>query len=225
MLVESDRRSNRHWRASSSPVVHGDGSHDPKARLSDSLSGNRPAFGAGPVSLGNGTVGGNRMECCRPGSRGEWYADMEVSGGLTTDKPKPYWQPDWRAQHDRLLAASSAMPERIPLFISGDLHAVGETRIAATDGIDLARNSVVSVLSGPLGTGVGWPSASRGTGATTPGGLLVDEVLPTTEENGFLIVHLTPEDITIRFFKWRHDPVEKIDTLEPFSAVEPRLTA
>jgi hypothetical protein len=52
-----------------------------------------------------------------------------------------------------------------------------------------------------------------------------DEVLPTTEENGILIINLTPEDITICFFKWRHDPVKKIDILEPFSAVEPRLTA
>jgi hypothetical protein len=115
-----------------------------------------------------------------------------------------------------LLAASSAMRERIPLFISGDLHAVGETRIAATSGIDLTGNPVVSVLSGPLGTGVGWPSASRGTRAMTPGGLVVDELLPTIEENGFLIVDLTPQNITIRFFKWRHDSVEMIDSLEPF---------
>jgi hypothetical protein len=154
------------------------------------------------------------------GKWGEWYADIEAKGGLTTDKPKPYWQPGWRAQHDRLLAASSAMRERIPLFISGDLHAVGETRIVATSGIDLTRNPVVSVLSGPLGTGVGWPSASRGTRAMTPGGLVVDEVLPTIEENGFLIVDLTPEDITIRFFKWRHDSVEMIDSLEPFRTTQ-----
>jgi hypothetical protein len=38
-------------------------------------------------------------------------------------------------------------------------------------------------------------------------------------------VDLTPEDITICFFKWRHDPVEKIDTLESFGTVDPRLAA
>ena len=71
------------------------------------------------------------------GKWGEWYADMEADGGVTTSKPKPYWQPGWRAQHDRLLQAASAMRGRIPLFVSGDLHAIGETRIAATSGIPL----------------------------------------------------------------------------------------
>jgi hypothetical protein len=151
------------------------------------------------------------------GKWGEWYADMEADGGVSTSKPKPYWQPGWRAQHDRLLQAASAMRGRIPLFVSGDLHAIGETRIAATSGIDLKRNPVVSVLSGPLGTaGYGWPSFFRGTRGMTPGGLVVDEVQPTVEENGFLIADLTPEDITLRFFKWRYDPVESIDTLQPF---------
>jgi hypothetical protein len=151
------------------------------------------------------------------GKWGEWYADMEANGRVTTSKPKPYWQPGWRAQHDRLLQASSAMRGRIPLFVSGDLHAIGETRIAATSGIDLKANPVVSVLSGPLGTaGYGWPSFFRGTRGMTPGALVVDEVQPTIEENGFLIADLTPETITLRFFKWRYDPVESIDTIEPF---------
>ena len=83
------------------------------------------------------------------------------------------------------------MRGRIPLFISGDLHAIGETRISATNRIDLTRNPVISVLSGPLGTaGYGWPSFFRGTRGMTPGGLAVYEVLPTIEENGFLIADL-----------------------------------
>jgi hypothetical protein len=142
---------------------------------------------------------------------------MEADGGVTTSKPKPYWQPGWRAQHDRLLQAASAMRGRIPLFVSGDLHAIGETRIAATNGIDLKRNPVISVLSGPIGTAdYGWPSFFRGTRGMTPGALVVDEVQPTIEENGFLIADLTPEDITLRFFKWRYDPVDSIETMEPF---------
>jgi hypothetical protein len=155
------------------------------------------------------------------GKWAEWYADMEVDGAVSTRKPKPYWQPGWRAQHDRLLQSSSDMRTRIPLFISGDLHATGETRIAATSRIDLKRNPVVSVLSGPLGTaGYGWPSFFRGTRGMTPGGLVVDEVLPTIEENGFLIADLTPDDITLRFFKWRYDPAETIDTLEAFRTTQ-----
>ena len=151
------------------------------------------------------------------GKWGEWYGDMEADGKVTTSKPKPYWQPGWRAQHDRLLQASSDMRTRVPLFISGDLHAIGETRIAGTGGIELKRNPVVSVLSGPLGTaGYGWPSFFRGTRGMTPAGLVADEVQPTIEENGFLIADFTPDDITLRFFRWRYDPVEKIDNLEPF---------
>jgi hypothetical protein len=155
------------------------------------------------------------------GKWGEWYADMEVDGAVSTSKPKPYWQDGWRAQHDRLLQASSNMRTRIPLFVSGDLHAIGETRIAATNRIDLKRNPVVAVLSGPLGTaGYGWPSFFRGTRGMTPAGLIVDEAQPTIEENGFLIADLTPDDITLRFFKWRYEAAEKIDTLEPFRTTQ-----
>jgi isochorismate hydrolase len=48
----------------------------------------------------------------------------------------------------------------------------------------------------------------------------VDEVQPTIEENGFLILDLTPESMTLRFFKWRYDPVERIDALEPFRTTQ-----
>jgi hypothetical protein len=157
------------------------------------------------------------------GKWGEWYADMEADGGVTTSKPKPYWQPGWRAQHDRLLQAASAMRGRIPLFISGDLHAIGETRIGATGSIDFKNNPITSVLSGPIGTaGYGWPSFFRGTRGMTPAGLLVDEVQPTIEENGFLILDIVPDSVTLRFFKWRYDPVENIDTLEPFRTTQLR---
>ena len=46
----------------------------------------------------------------------------------------------------------------------------------------------------------------------------MDETLAPIEENGFSIVDFTPDEITIRFFKWkyRRDSVEAIDKLEPF---------
>jgi phosphodiesterase/alkaline phosphatase D-like protein len=151
------------------------------------------------------------------GKWGEWYGDIEAKGGLTTDKPKPYWQAGWRAQHDRLLHASSRMAGRIPLFVSGDLHAIGETRIRRTGEIDLTANPVVSILSGPLGTdSYGWPSFFRRMSPQTPSGLQVEETQSPLEENGFLIVDLTAEAITVRYFKWRYEDVAKIDTLEPF---------
>ena len=132
-------------------------------------------------------------------------------------------------QAEAVLAAGLARPAR-SLAAGGICHArpysiihfggpdaIGETRIGATGGIDLKQNPVTCVLSGPLGTaGYGWPSFFRGTRGMTPAGHTVDEVQPTIEENGFLILDLTPESMTLRFFKWRHDPVASIDSLEPF---------
>jgi hypothetical protein len=153
------------------------------------------------------------------GKWGEWYPDMD--GGrqqLTTKIPKPYWQAGWRLQHDRLLQASSAMRGRVPLFISGDMHSIGEARVFKTYGIDLRANPVVAVLPGPVGTGrPGWPSLVRGLRALPPEGLEVDEGLPALEENGFLIADFTPERITLRYFKWKLGmPEASLDALEPF---------
>jgi hypothetical protein len=153
------------------------------------------------------------------GKWGEWYADMDDgTQGLTTKIPKAYWQSGWRLQHDRLLQASSSMRGRIPLFISGDLHALGEAKILASSGIDMRRNPVISVLPGPVGTGrPGWPSLVRGLRALPPAGLEVEEGLPTLEENGFTIADFTPERVTLRYFSWKLGrPEAALDTLEPF---------
>ena len=63
----------------------------------------------------------------------------------------------------------------IPLFLSGDLHALAEGRIQRYGNLDLRRNPVVSVLTGPISTGPkAWPSAWRGTPPRTPSGIEVD---------------------------------------------------
>src|ERR1700730_304410 len=47
------------------------------------------------------------------GKWGEWYPDvLDADGKLTVAKPKPYWQSGWLKQHDRLIAAMSAMKSR-----------------------------------------------------------------------------------------------------------------
>src|ERR671919_862222 len=139
------------------------------------------------------------------GKWGEWYADMD--GGnqqLTTNIPKPYWQSGWRLQHDRLLQSASAMRGRVPLFISGDLHSIGETRIFKTSGIDLRFNPLVAVLPGPVGTGrPGWPSLVRGLRGLPPAALDVEEGLPALEENGFTIADFTPNRVTLRYSRWK----------------------
>ena len=95
------------------------------------------------------------------GKWGEWYPDvLSRDGKLTTDMPKPYWQSGWLKQHDRLMAEVAAMPGRIPLVVSGDLHAIAEGRMQRSGALDFGKNPVVVILSGPLGTGDrGWPSA------------------------------------------------------------------
>ena len=110
------------------------------------------------------------------------------------------------------------MRGRIPLFVSGDLHALGEARILETSGIDLRSNPVITVLPGPVGTGrPGWPSLVRGLRALPPAGLEVEEGLPTLEENGFTIADFTPERVTLRYFRWTLGrPEAALDTLEPF---------
>src|SRR5262245_14887815 len=71
------------------------------------------------------------------------------AGKMTTATPKPYWQTGWMAQHDRLLTAISAMKGRVPIVVSGDLHAVGMARIVRSGRQELRANPVASVLSGP----------------------------------------------------------------------------
>jgi phosphodiesterase/alkaline phosphatase D-like protein len=158
------------------------------------------------------------------GKWGEWYPDiLGKDGKLTTDIAKPYWQSGWLKQHDRLMAEVAAMPGRIPLVISGDLHAIAEGRMMRCGALEFAKNPVVVILSGPLGTGDrGWPSAFRGIGASVPNHLQMEENLKPIEENGFIIADFTRESITIRYFRFNYhqQAADVIDTLEPFRVTE-----
>jgi hypothetical protein len=158
------------------------------------------------------------------GKWGEWYPDiLGDDGKLTTSVPKPYWQSGWLKQHDRLMAEVAAMPGRIPLVISGDLHAIAEGRMQRSGTLDFGRNPVVVILSGPLGTGdPSWPSAFRGIGATPSTHVTMEENLKPLEENGFIIADFTKDGITIRYFRFNFhkDAPEAIDTLEPFRVTE-----
>ena len=158
------------------------------------------------------------------GKWGEWYPDiLGKDGKLTTDVPKPYWQSGWLKQHDRLMVEVAAMPGRIPLVISGDLHAIAEGRMMRCGVLDFSNKPVVAILSGPLGTGDrGWPSAFRGIGASPPTHLTMQEDLKPTEENGFIIADFTRDGITVRYFRFNYHQQrpDVIDTLEPFRVTE-----
>jgi hypothetical protein len=158
------------------------------------------------------------------GKWGEWYPDMlGPDGKLSEAKPKPYWQRGWLSQHDRLMQSISEMPGRIPLVVSGDLHATAEGRMMRSGQLDFSRNPVIAVLPGTLGTSTGgWASEFRGVGPQPPQHLDMQETVKPIEENGFLLMDFTPETITLRYFKWNQktQPVSDIDTLEPFHTTE-----
>ena len=160
------------------------------------------------------------------GKWGEWYPDvLGPDGKLTTTIPKPYWQPGWLKQHDRLIEAMAAMKNRSPLVISGDLHAIGIGRMLRSGGLDLRANPITTVLAGPIGSRpgpMGWPSGRRGTGAVPPAHLDMDEQVKPIEQHGFTLVDFTPDKIVLRLFKWdwKTQAVEAIDSLEPFHTAE-----
>jgi hypothetical protein len=158
------------------------------------------------------------------GKWGEWYPDvLGPDGKLTTASSKPYWQAGWLKQHDRLIEAMSAMKGRAPLVISGDLHAIAVGRMRRSGTLDLRANPVTVALAGPIGTSpLGWPSAFRGVGAVPPSHLDMEEQVKPIELHGFTLVDFTPDKIVLQFFKWdvKAQPVEAIDTLQPFSTAE-----
>ena len=158
------------------------------------------------------------------GKWGEWYPDvLGADGALTTEVAKPYWQAGWLKQHDRLLAAMSGMRGRIPLTMSGDLHAIAIARILRSGMLDLSANPVVTALTGPVGTRPGgWPSGVRKVGATPPTHLRVDEQVKPIEQHGFTIADFTPDTIVLRFFRWdvENQGAEALDSLEPFHIAE-----
>jgi hypothetical protein len=167
------------------------------------------------------------------GKWGEWYPDvLGPSGTLITSTPKPYWQSGWLRQHDRLMQAlaTSGTPgpagnaaRRVPLVVSGDLHAVGLGSIQRAGALDFRARPIISVLSGPIGTAPsGWPTAFRGVGATPPSHLDVQETVKPIEQHGFTIADFLPDRIVLRLFKWdlKAQSADVIDTLEPFHATE-----
>jgi len=151
------------------------------------------------------------------GKWGEWYPDvLDANGRLGIAKPKYFWQEGWRAQHDRLLAGASAA-DRLAVFLSGDLHALAHGAIAQNGRVDLRRNPVHSVLTGPISTGPrGWPSAARGTPPLLATGISAKETLAPLEQNGFTIADFTRDRIDFRMYGWKMGRAEsEIDALEP----------
>ena len=153
------------------------------------------------------------------GKWGEWYPDLlQPDGTLGTRRAKPYWQTGWWAQHQRLLEVLSGQRERIPLIISGDLHAIGSGAIQRSGELRLER-SVQTILSGPISSDdLMWPSTFRGTPPQVPSGLTVTERMTPIEHNGFTILDVDADGISVRQFAWhKSQSVAAIDTMTPTS--------
>lgn len=144
------------------------------------------------------------------------------SGRLGIDQPKYLWQPGWWNQHQRLVEAMTSDPRRAAVVASGDIHAIGRTRIDRSGAMSLETNPVEALLVGPLGSSrAGWPSFARGTAPATPHALRASLSEPALERNGFTLMDVESDRITVRQFAWREpQPVEAIDTLEPFQTFE-----
>lgn len=148
----------------------------------------------------------------------EWYPDVRgKDGNLTTDRAKYRWQEGWFRQHNRLLRAAARMDHTLPLFVAGDLHSQAVGLIRRSGDLSFRGEPIVSVISGSLGAGPRmWPSAFRDMRARPPTHLEVTERLSPLEKNGFVIVDLTPRDVTIQFFAWDpSQPLSAIENLEP----------
>jgi hypothetical protein len=158
------------------------------------------------------------------GKWGEWYPDiLSPDGKLSINEAKPYWQSGWVRQHDRLMAAMSAMRGRVPLAMSGDLHACALGRMLRAGNADLSANPVVAVLNGPIGTRpTGWPSGIRKVVPQPSLHITMDEAVKPIEQHGFTLADFTPDKVVLRMFKWnnRSQPPEDIDRLEPFHIAE-----
>ena len=164
----------------------------------------------------------------------EWYpdvADLDDGGAtvsrigdfagsnfkLTTERPKYFWQAGWLHQHQRLLESMSSQSKRPGVVLSGDLHAIGHSVLERSGNLDLSGNPVHAVLTGPVGTLRGWPSAARGTPPLAATGLIHDIRGETFEKNGFALFDVTPSEITVRLFAWKTgEPESAIDDLEPY---------
>lgn len=164
----------------------------------------------------------------------EWYpdvADLDDGGAtvsrigdfagsnfrLTTEREKYFWQEGWWRQHQRLLESLTSQSQRAGIVLSGDLHAIGHSVLEGSGDLDLSSNPAHAVLTGPLGTLGGWPSAARGTPPLAASGVVHDVRGETFEKNGFALFDVTPSEVTVRLFAWKTgEPESAIDDLEPY---------
>lgn len=147
----------------------------------------------------------------------EWYPDQANEPGVDLSQPKPYWQRGWLSQHDRLLSAMSGMNGKVPLIVSGDIHATVAGKIFRTGDIDMRSNPVISVVPGTPGTARGFHDD-----VFHPAHLDVENVYGPVAANGFMVADFYRDRIECSFYTWNAatQSVEELPMLTPsFSTV------
>jgi phosphodiesterase/alkaline phosphatase D-like protein len=127
----------------------------------------------------------------------DWYPDLTDDGPASVAKPKPYWQTGWLSQHDRLIEAMQAMGGRIPLIVSGDIHASAHGSILRSGAMDFSANPVVTMLPGALGTGTGFHTDAR-----HPNHLDARNEWGLIGENGFMVADFYADRVDCTFYTW-----------------------
>jgi hypothetical protein len=145
----------------------------------------------------------------------EWYPDVVaeegiegvvenkllegVNGSLSVTAKKYLWQQGWWLQHQRLIKALTDNHDRVPLVVSGDIHALGAKKITHSGELDLADNGINSFLVGTVGTSdLTWPSSARAITSETPIWLEAENLLETSEVNGFTLFEFNQQGIEVK---------------------------
>ena len=153
----------------------------------------------------------------------DWYPDrLGKDGELATLDSKPYWQPGWLAQHDRILSALSAMRARAPLMVGGDLHAIAADRSAAA-----ACTTSLTIPSPRWSPGRSAPIQRLAVSRTrhcpkVPNHLGMHEHFTPVEQHGFTLLDFYAGRMQLQFFRWDRgtQSVEDIDELRPFHTLD-----
>ena len=151
------------------------------------------------------------------GKWGEWYPDVFADSAVGAAMPKYRWPKTWWDQHQRLLASMAKRQGQMPFVFSGDLHMFSAGRIERSGDLNLTANPICAFVVGPIGTGQPvFPSAARGILPQIPKAMRVEELFPPLERNGFTIIDIEEQTVTVRFFAWAaSESAEQIDNMPP----------
>jgi hypothetical protein len=123
----------------------------------------------------------------------EWYGDTLDDLQGKPSQPKPGWDAGWRAQHDRLLAASSSRSGP-SIWLGGDLHASAAGRILRSGSASFGRKlSDRAPLRQPGNGGTRLALQLRGVPATSVPQPSRGGVGSPGEKNGFSLLDVSPE--------------------------------